>query len=191
VAEAESEFKSLMTKIRQGSSEAIGTLIEQHADTIYRIVRKRLHRLMRSQFDTEDFVQIVWASFFSAMDDLSTFKNPQELEAFLSRIAENKVIDACRRRMILQKNNVNRERSLNGNTPSSIIELQSDDPSVSHVAAVREQWDRLLQSLPGQYRKIVVLRAGGATFQEIADEIGINERTVRRFLKNLSLRTTL
>ena len=178
------DFQSLVNQIKGGSTEAVSLLVEEYGDAVCMVIRRRLHRLMRSQYDTADFAQIVWASFFSGLDKLSTFQTARDFERYLVRIAENKVTDACRKRMILQKNNVNRERSLD--RESTRVDIPSDDPSASHVVDVREQWQRLMQSLPPRYRQIISLRAGGATIQEIADTVNIHERTVRRILKELA-----
>lgn len=179
------DFRSLVEQVQNGSAEAMAELVEGNADAIHRIVRRRLHQQMRSQFDTADFAQIVWASFFSNLQRLADFDGPEQLQAYLARMAEHKVIDACRRRMVLQKNNVNRERTLNGDTASTRIDLASNDPTPSHKVAIREEWDRLMNRLPEHHRRIIALRASGCTFQEIADELTVHERTVRRVLKNL------
>lgn len=182
----ENDFHSLVAQIQGGSTEAMATLVERHAEVIHRVVRRRLHAQMRSQFDTCDFAQIVWASFFASLDKLADFVNPRQLEAYLARMAEHKVIDACRRRMILQKNNVNRERSLDGGTPSTRFELPSNDPTPSQAFAVRDQWERMVKRLPERYREALALRAAKFTFKEIADKLEMHERTVRRIFTNLA-----
>jgi DNA-binding CsgD family transcriptional regulator len=40
--------------------------------------------------------------------------------------------------------------------------------------------------MPPVYKQILQLRRDGATMQEIADQIKVSERTVRRILKNLT-----
>lgn len=183
---ASQEFQDLVRAIKGGSSEAITKLIVRHTDSILRIIRRRFHQLLRSQFDTEDFAQVVWASFIANIDQISRFDNPRELERFLARVAENKVADACRRRMILQKNNVNRERRLDIGQTSSGRDVASADPTPSHTVALREQCEQLMNGLPPRYRQFLALRAAGHTFEEIAEEMDVHERTVRRIFKNLA-----
>lgn len=182
------EFEILVERIKGGSNDALSDLIEQYGESLSLVIRRRLHRLMRSQFDTDDFAQIVWASFFAGLERLSTFASAEAFERYLMQIAEHKVVDACRRRMILQKNNVNRECRLDASTRK--MEIASGDPTASHVLSVREQWEQLLERLPEHYRQMISLRAAGDTCQEIADKLGVHERTVRRVLKGLAKEAT-
>ena len=62
------------------------------------VVRRQLPRLLRSRFDSLDFLQSVWGSFFRRMRTSPTeFEDSRHLVAFLARAAKNKVIDEYRR----------------------------------------------------------------------------------------------
>ncbi|MDG1897386.1 MAG: hypothetical protein P8J37_21020 [Fuerstiella sp.] len=52
---------------------------------------------VREQFDSHDFEQAVWASFFGHISVVERMDNENHLAAFLTRMASNKVIDAGRR----------------------------------------------------------------------------------------------
>ena len=184
----ESSFQNLLQQAANGSNEAITILVENHSDAICRVIRRRLHQQMRSQFDTMDFAQIMWASVLGNLERLAGFRTPREFEAFLLRIAENKVVDACRRRMILQKNNVNRELRLDHGTGRPMVDIPAGEPTPSHTVRAREEWEMLLKSLPKRYREMIVLRSEGHSFVAIADKLGVNERTVRRVFTNLGKR---
>lgn len=58
-------FASLMQRVREGSQDAAHELFQQYGPHILRIVRRKLHKTMRSKYDSSDFVQAVWASFFA------------------------------------------------------------------------------------------------------------------------------
>ena len=49
----------------------------------------------------------------------------------------------------------------------------------------RERWQRIMHNQPDHYQEIVKRRLRGETYQSIADELGLNERTVRRVLERL------
>jgi len=49
----------------------------------------------------------------------------------------------------------------------------------------REEWKLLVKSQPERYRGILAGLRDGHTQQEIAIELRINERTVRRLVQNL------
>src|SRR5581483_11639550 len=105
-------FDDLMRRLRDGSEDAARELLHRYGDAILRVVRRKLSRELRSKFDSVDFVQAVWASFFTGTPRQRRFDHPQALMAFLVTLAQNKVIDAVRQRMQTQKHNVNRERPL-------------------------------------------------------------------------------
>jgi RNA polymerase sigma factor (sigma-70 family) len=181
---SDDSFRKLMEQVKCGSDGAVERLLELYGDHIYRAVRRRLNQVLRSKFDSQDFVQAVWASFFAHRDDVSRFKTPEELIAFLARIASNKVIDECRHHMQTQKSNVNRERSL-GHEGDQAGSLPASEPTPSEVAIANEQFARMTQGQPSRYKKIVELRANGETYEQIAERLGVNEKTVRRVLKKL------
>src|SRR5256885_494267 len=87
-------FRALMQRAFEGSSEAAQELMAKYGAYIIRAVRKRLSHKLRPRFDSIDFVQDVWASFYRGEE--RKFEGPEHLIAFLTRVAQNKVIDAAR-----------------------------------------------------------------------------------------------
>jgi RNA polymerase sigma-70 factor, ECF subfamily len=179
-------FRDLMEQISKGSESAVETLISQYGGQLCRAVRRRLNHRLRPKYDTSDFVQAVWASFFCGRDQLSRFEHSGELVAFLTTMAQNKVVDECRRRLQTQKMDIRREQPIYTDT-SEALPIRSRDPAPSQVAIRNEQWQRMLDSLPKQYRQILELRVNGETHEEIARQLGISDRTVRRVLAKLQV----
>lgn len=178
------EFLGLMRRVQDGSEEAAWELVERYGDAIRRAVRRALNARLRPKFDSLDFVQIVWLSFFRRGDNPLRFARPEELAAFLAKMASNKVGLEVRRRMFTEKYNVNREFSLE---QSAAEEVTASDrqPVPIDVAIAREQWERIVAGHPPGHRKIIQLRLQGLTNQEIADRLHVAQSTVRRFLKKL------
>lgn len=179
------DFRTLMKRVCDGSEDAAWELVEKYGDAIRRAVRRALNKNMRSQFDSLDFVQLVWSSFFRARDRLNRFERPVELVAFLGVMARNKVVMEVRRRLSTEKYNLNRERSLNEFPVSSQVDKSGQQPAPIDVAIAREQWSRMLQNQPRHYQRIIQLRLQGRTYHDIADSLDLAECTVRRFLKKL------
>src|SRR6185503_6903092 len=145
-----------------------------------RVVRRSLSQEMRSKFDSIDFVQTVWASFFGHSSVTGTFERPEELIAYLTTLARNKVIDEFRRRMQGAKYNIKRERPLEDMNGFGAHAVAARQPSPSDVAIAREMWSQLVCAQPAHYQRMIQLRFEGASYVEIASELGVNERTVRR-----------
>ena len=143
------------------------------------------------KFDSLDFVQLVWQSFFRRPTNLHRFDKPEQLIAFLVAMARNKVGMEARRRFAGQKYDVNREIGIDQVESDMAEQLTSRDPEPVAVAIARERWETLLRNQPPHYRRIVQLRLEGNTLQQIADSLQLDESTVRRFLKRLSNDATL
>lgn len=182
------EFQELIAQIKAGSEDAVGVLMEHYADAINKVIRRRLNVRMRSQYDTADFSQIVWASFFADLDRLSGCKSSSDLQSLLTTMARNKVVDEYRARLERQQRDLKREQRIERGDSATNIPIESGEATPSYIVSMREQWDRLLQALPERHRKMIVLRASGFTFKEIAEKVDMNERTIRRVFNSIQQR---
>ncbi len=180
------EFADLMRRLRGGSEDAARELLDRYGEHILRVVRRKLSRQLRSKFDSVDFVQAVWASFFADVPRQRRFDHPQALMAFLVTLAQNKVIDAVRQRMQTQKYNVNRERPLDGSVAPEAGALVARQPTPSQEAVANDEWRRLLAELPDRYHRMLELLREGHTQKDIARELNVNEKTIRRVLDKLN-----
>jgi RNA polymerase sigma factor (sigma-70 family) len=184
--ESREEFADLMRRLSEGSEDAARELLDRYGEHILRVVRRKLSRELRSKFDSVDFVQAVWASFFADMPRQRHFDHPQALMAFLVTLAQNKVIDAVRQRMQTQKYDINRERPLEGSVVGDGGGVAARQPTPSQEAVANDEWRRLLDELPDRYRRMLVLLREGHTQKDIARELNVNEKTIRRILEKLN-----
>lgn len=184
------EFRRLLERVSEGSDEAAWELVERYGEAIRRAVRRTLDRRLRPKFDSLDFVQLVWSSFFRVRDRAQQFHRPEELVAFLLKMARNKVGMEARRRLKTEKFDVTRERSLDGmiTDPNDWRMIRRQD-TPSAVAIAREEWNRMIQGKPEHYKEIIRMKLQGHTCLHIADSLHLAERTVRRFLKKLCKET--
>ncbi|NLE38583.1 MAG: sigma-70 family RNA polymerase sigma factor [Pirellulaceae bacterium] len=186
---ADDEFRELIAQVRNGSEEAAWQLVDRYGERVRRAVRRALNQHLRSKFDSLDFVQLVWSSLFRTRNQLDRFEGPNELAAFLITMARNKVGMETRRCLVSLRHNVNREVPLEERTGVIREDLTARGPLPIETAIAREQWDRMVEGQPDGYRRIIELRLRGKTQQEIAQELGVSECTVRRFLKKLCTST--
>ena len=148
------------------------------------VVRRQLPRLLRSRFDSLDFLQSVWGSFFRKIQaGPAEFEDSRHLVAFLARAAKNKVIDEYRKAGS-QKQDVRREEPLwiDGYRPRDVV---GPVDSPSELVEAQEVFDRLRDLLPQERRSIFELKAEGLSSRDIGDRLGISERTVQRVLESL------
>lgn len=182
---AASEFAELMERIHKGSQDAAWQLLEKYGPHVQRYVRRSLNQDMRSKFDSIDFAQVVWASFFREPDRFRRLESPTALLAYLASLARNKVVGEVRRRMMSIKHDITREIPFDEQEQALDITFPHADPTPSAVAIARERWHRLIDNQPETVRRIVELRFMGATFPEIAAELQIHERTARKAIDSL------
>lgn len=179
------DFDHLLSRVRRGSHAAVEELIEQYRPYVVRVVRRRLNKRLRTLFDSSDFVQTVWKSFFADRGNLGSFQTPDSLVRYLAVMARNKVVEEFRRRFQTEKRNMNREQLLESSSVDRSAALVAKQPTPSENAVARERWDGLLEGRPDRHQEIVRLRAEGFNCQEAALLLNINEKTVRRIIKKL------
>ncbi len=183
----ESQLADFLRRIQHGDEGAARELLQRYEPEVRLVVRRQLPRLLRSRFDSLDFLQSVWGSFFRRMRDAPTdFEDSRHLVAFLARAAKNKVIDEYRRAASL-KNDMHREEPLwaDGDRPRDVAD-PIDSPS--EVAQAHEAYDRLNALLPLERRTMLELKAQGLSSKDIGDRLGVSERTVQRVLEDLRRR---
>jgi RNA polymerase sigma factor (sigma-70 family) len=178
-----SHIRALIDRIQSGDEEAARELLTRYESKVRLVVRRQLPRLLRSRFDSIDFLQSVWGSFFRRIktgpNDLEEEDN---LIAFLAWAARNKVIDEYRR-AASQKQDIHRESPLRVEQGADQDRAAGETPS--QIAQARELYDRLHDMLPEDRGVILELKAAGYSSKEIGERLGVSERTVQRVLKEL------
>ena len=150
------------------------------------MVRSRLPRKLRTQFDSTDFVQSVWQSFF-ADSDSRDFDNAEHLRRFLFGMVRNKVREQYRRLTRTEKYDLAREERLYVRRGDREVprEVVSPDPSPSSAVQADDRMAQLTAGRSPLEIEVITLRRQGLTFDEIALRTGINERTVRRVIDSV------
>lgn len=184
-----SHVQTLLVRIQAGDESAAQELLSSYEAEVRLVVRRQLPRILRSRFDSLDFLQSVWGSFFHRIKtdpNLTEFQDARHLVAFLARAAKNKVIDEYRRAGS-QKQNMRREEPIWGENLRP-RELPSNDDSPSELAQANETLSQLRDLLPTARREILDLKVAGLSSQEISEQLGVSERTVQRVIEDLRKR---
>lgn len=179
------EFAALMVRVQAGSSDAMWELIEHYGGHILAVVRRHINRKIRPLFDSTDFMQELFASMVRIRGRLNELDSPQRLVGMLAAMARNKVIDEVRRRTQTVRHGIEDQVHLSTLPTWEYEEFHSQDPSPSQVAVARERWNSLLAGQSARDQQIVSRRLEGATMAQIAAELAVHERTVRRVLGRL------
>jgi RNA polymerase sigma factor (sigma-70 family) len=185
------DLAGLVARVKSGNEAAVRELLLRFEDEVRMMVRVRLPRSLRSQFDSMDFVQAVWKSFFSGFgEEPDRFANLQHLRGFLAGVARNKVLEEHRRLTCTRKYNLAREEPLyiRRGDREVLRDLPSSDPSPSQDIQAKERWAQLVAGRTPQEVKVVELRRSGLTYPEIAAQTGLHESAVRRVIDSIRQR---
>lgn len=153
----------------QGEMPTWAELVEQHADSVYRLA----YRLSGNQHDAEDLTQ---DTFMRVFRSLKSYR-PGTFEGWLHRITTNLFLDMVRHRATIRMEALPEDYDRIGNgrdraedTPETMFELNNLDPAL----------DAALNQLAPEFRVAVVLCDGlGMSYDEIAQTLGVKMGTVR------------
>ena len=181
------DVADLMARARAGDPAAIRDFLSRFEPEVRMMVRARLPKKLRSQFDSLDFVQAVWQSFFADLpEDTPDFLNTEHLHGFLAGVVRNKVYEQHRKLTRTAKYDISREERLyirrgDRDVPREVV---SPDPSPSQAAQASDRLAQLTEGRSPSEVKMITLRRDGLTFEQIASRMGVSETTVRRIIES-------
>ncbi len=180
------DLQELLDRIRKGDEDAARELLVHFESHVRRVVRRRLPLILRPKFDSMDFVQSVWGEFFARLNQGELeFDSPQRLARFLAVVAQTKVTAEYRRRHG-KKHDLRREVS--GPNELFYIPGKTGDPTPSQAMIAQERIETVMNSLSDLHKKVLELRNQGFKYGEIAEQLGIDERSARRIVHDVLLK---
>jgi RNA polymerase sigma factor (sigma-70 family) len=185
------DLADLIARARAGDEVAASDLLRRFEGEVRMVVRGKLPRALRSQFDSMDFVQAVWTSVLTKDGpDLAPYDNPRRLMAYLAGVARNKVFEEHRRRTQTYKYDLKREQPLYVRRGDRDVprEVPAHDPSPSQDAQAQDRLAQLLKGRSSFERQVVDLRRDGLTYEEIAQRLDVHESAVRRVVDGIRQR---
>jgi RNA polymerase sigma factor (sigma-70 family) len=172
-------LRRLIEQARAGSEEAISEILVRYAKFIQRIVRSIVPPgdAVRKHMDSADFEQEAFMRLANALTSAEVPLEDRPFRKFVRRLTANTTRSAIRR-VTAKKRSVHREDVLD----VVAFSLAANEPGPADTAECREDWDRLLSSVPRVYRVILQHTAMGWTAPEIAQQCTMCLRTVERIL---------
>jgi RNA polymerase sigma-70 factor (ECF subfamily) len=188
---SETDISELIARAKAGDEAAIREFLSRFEQEVRIMVRSRLPKKLRTQFDSMDFVQAVWQSFFAGLRKGSReFENIHHLRRFLAGVARNKVYEEHRRLTRTEKYALAREQRLYVWRGSREVqrELISPEPTPSQAVQASDRLAQLIAGCTPREVQVITLRHQGMTFEEIAARTGVHERSVRRIIDEVRVR---
>ncbi len=154
------------------SQPSIRNAIQRYGQRLSGFVRGRV----RSPEDAEDILQEVWYQL-SRLGDLNAIEN---LNAWLFRVARNRITDQYRQRAADSLDEAFYEGEDGALELRELLPAGEEDPDAGFFRGVF--WEELMQALdelpPNQREVFVLNELEDKTLQEIADESGENLKTI-------------
>ncbi|QDU28091.1 RNA polymerase sigma factor [Anatilimnocola aggregata] len=179
------ESAHLLKRCEAGDSSAEQALFKRYVARLTLLARSRLSRRLASRVDPEDVVLSAYRSFFvAARHQHFDLQRSGDLWRLLVQITLAKVYDQAERHHA-QRRDVRREVPAEDGTTASAgwLPAIARDPSPAEVAQAIDELERLLAALPEIGGQILQLRLQGYRQDEIAEQVGCSERTVRRWME--------
>jgi eukaryotic-like serine/threonine-protein kinase len=175
------ETTRLLDDCRIGNEAAAREVFDRYLVRLTALARSRISPKLAARFDADDVVMSAYRSFFVGLrDDAFVVDNGHELWQLLVQITLRKLYHQVARHTAA-KRNAKRDRRAN-RSDASQMELPVRAVTPADAAAVADELQWILSQLPPLARRMLELRLQGSGILEIAAEVRINERTVRRWL---------
>ena len=176
------DFIVLRDACRRRDPAATAELVRRYLPHVRAAVRRRLAASMRIRFDSHDFAQDVWLSFFRVAVDREDLRDEGGLVAYLSEMARLKVAEEYRHQTT-QKVGLARDVPF---TPA--VDPTGREPTPSQAAVADDEWERLTANLPDRERQMLQMLRDGHTHADTAATFQLSEKTVQRLVRRLLLR---
>ncbi len=168
--------EGLIKRAASGDEGAAAALISDFSSVIARELRtQRRFYSLKLLVDAEDIVQSVWRCFFGALaQGDATFRDSREVAAYLTKITQNR-IETQFRRQHADKRDV--RRTINA------VDLEFADQAAtqpSHALSTLELLQSVLLQMTSAERRVAKRRAEGATWEELALEMGSTAEAIRK-----------
>lgn len=164
--------------------DAAAKLFHRYLRRLCRLAQTRIGAQLARRIDTEDVVMSAYRSFFiNAKAGRFWIHESGDLWALLAKITLRKLYRSAAHHSAEKRSLLRESHDCNsGNLHEWVI---SEQPAIDEAVALADEVEAVLRALPIRDRRVVELRLQGELMADIAKELGLSERTVRRILADL------
>lgn len=134
--------QQLVNLAQAGDTEAFGKLYDTYLDAVYRFVYFRVG----NRLDAEDVTEQIFVSMFESINRY--VDNGKPFEAWVYRVARNKIIDFYRTRKV----------HVNGDEIAEQPDTQALPEELTERQLTKEAVMKSLTKIPRQYQEIIILK---------------------------------
>jgi RNA polymerase sigma-70 factor (ECF subfamily) len=182
------QFSQLIAAAREGSSVALGELLESYRSSLIRFARRELSLSLADKCGGSDLVQ---DTFIESQLKFSDFRGSSsgEFLGWMLNILRHNIVDAHRFYMC-ERRRVSREtREMRGGPVRDVAGPQKPPVDLASDNERAETIRRAVNSLQETSRQVVLLRfRDGLSFEQIADRLGFVSGEAARKYSSRALR---
>ena len=168
----------LVNRWKNGEETAASKLYARYFQRLLIVLNRNLAGRFKSQLDPEDVLQSVFRSVFRrTREGAFAFQDDEELWKLLVTVALNKVRNRVR---FYERKKRTGGIELATKLDSRCGHWLCENPSVAEASAFGELFEGILERLDIDDREALRLRLEGFSQHEIATQLNVTERTVRR-----------
>ena len=163
----------IVQRVLEGDTNAFEELGLEYEKKVYNVALRMLN-------NSEDAADMTQEAFIKAYNSLSGFRGDSKFSVWLTRIVSNLCLDFMRSRNRRPTVSLSMEDEDGEDVQLDIADTSQSPEQLLERSLTRESVRRGLQSLPEDYREILLLREiQGLSYDEIAAALDIEVGTVK------------
>ena len=163
----------IVQRVLEGDTNAFEELVLEYEKKVYNVALRMLN-------NSEDAADMTQEAFIKAYNSLSGFRGDSKFSVWLTRIVSNLCLDFLRSRNRRPTVSLSMEDEDGEDVQLDIADTSQSPEQLLERSLTRESVRRGLQSLPEDYREILLLREiQGLSYDEIAAALDIEVGTVK------------
>ena len=164
---------AIVRKVLDGDANAFETLVLEYEKNVYNIA-------LRMTGNSEDAADMTQEAFIKAYNSLQAFRGDSKFSVWLYRIVSNVCLDFLRSKNRRPTVSLSVEDDDGEDTQLDVADESQSPELLLDRKLTRESVRRGLDSLPPDYRQILLLReVQGLSYDEIAQALGLEVGTVK------------
>ena len=163
----------IVQRVLEGDTNAFEELVLEYEKKVYNVALRMLN-------NSENAADMTQEAFIKAYNSLSGFRGDSKFSVWLTRIVSNLCLDFMRSRNRRPTVSLSMEDEDGEDVQLDIADTSQSPEQLLERSLTRESVRRGLQSLPEDYREILLLREiQGLSYDEIAAALDIEVGTVK------------
>jgi RNA polymerase sigma-70 factor (ECF subfamily) len=173
--------KELLERWQAGDEQAADELYRRYVGRLGGLVADHLAERFRRQVDPEDLTQSAYRTFFRRAEAGEFhFDADADVWKLLVTIALNKV-----RRIVRRLTAGSRDIRKESFSSAGAMDHIADGPKFEDALIVADIVTHLAETLSDRHVELLKLRMEGHAQQEVAEQLGVTDRTVRRMMEQI------